>query len=252
MLSGKEVRPMEINEFKALVEGSKNIVFFGGAGVSTESNIPDFRSQSGIYRTIKEYNYPPEVMLSHTFLMTHPREFFDFYRKNMIYIDAKPNTAHIVLAELEQKGILKAVITQNIDGLHQQAGSKNVIELHGSVYRNYCMKCNEKYSLEYVLKSPDIIPKCSKCGGTVRPDVVLYEEFLDDNAINQAISYIRKADVLIVGGTSLAVYPAAGLINYYRGNKLVLINKSATPYDGRANLVIRDSIGKVFGSLKEQ
>ncbi len=236
---------MGVQTLKSMILQSSNIVFFGGAGVSTESNIPDFRSEEGLYQTKSKYNYPPEVMLSHSFFMDHTSEFYNYYKNQMIYKDAKPNQAHLVLAELETAGKLKAVITQNIDGLHQLAGSQEVLELHGSVLRNYCMKCSQSYDLDYILSSEDV-PKCSKCGGIIKPDVVLYEEMLNQSILNKAIRYVSSADMLIVGGTSLAVYPAAGLIEYYKGDKLVLINKSATPYDDRANLVIRDSIGKVL------
>jgi len=236
---------MSIEKLKAIIEESNNIVFFGGAGVSTESNIPDFRSSIGIYTTESNLKYPPEMILSHSFFIRHPEDFFDFYKNKMIYKDAKPNDAHIALAELEKRGKLKAVITQNIDGLHQMAGSKNVLELHGSVYRNYCMKCHKSFDLDYILESKGV-PRCDECNGIVRPDVVLYEESLDMGLLNRAIEYIRNADVLIVGGTSLVVYPAAGLIEYYNGNKLILINKSPTPYDYIATLTFNDSIGKVL------
>lgn len=235
----------EIAELKQIIEDSDNIVFFGGAGVSTESNIPDFRSENGIYNAVNQYGYPPETMLSHTFFKTHPDIFFDYLRKTLIYLDAKPNNAHIGLAKLEKMGKLKAVVTQNIDNLHQMAGSKTVYELHGTLYRNYCVKCHKQFDIDYIMNSEGI-PHCDKCGGIVRPDVVLYEEGLDDTTVYNAVNAIRKADVLIVGGTSLNVYPAAGLIDYYRGNKLVLINKSTTPYDRRANLIIRENIGQVF------
>jgi len=235
----------QIQKLKSIISQSNNIVFFGGAGVSTESNIPDFRSEKGIYQTKTKYGYPPEIMLSYSFFKKHTKKFYEFYRDQMIYKDAKPNQAHLALAELEHAGKLKAVITQNIDGLHQKAGSREVLELHGSVHRNLCIQCGDRYDLEYILLSLDI-PKCQKCGGIVKPDVVLYEEMLDDAVMHKAIAYIYAADVLIVGGTSLAVYPAAGLIDYYRGDKLVLINKSITPYDDNANLVIHDSIGKVL------
>ncbi|NLG89583.1 MAG: NAD-dependent protein deacylase [Clostridiaceae bacterium] len=240
---------MVIEKLTEMILSSRYVVFFGGAGVSTESNIPDFRSESGIYNTIKNYGRPPEVILSHSFFISEPETFYDFYKNHMIYPDAKPNNAHIALAKLEQKGILKAVITQNIDGLHQAAGSKEVLELHGSIYRNYCMKCGKKYDLEYVMSCSGPYPACEKCGGIVRPDVTLYEESLDMRVLNKSISHIAKADMLIVGGTSLAVYPAAGLIDYYNGDRLVLINKSSTPYDSIANIVIHDSIGKVLGSV---
>jgi NAD-dependent deacetylase len=219
--------------------------------VSTESNIPDFRSEKGIYQAQSKYGFSPEVMLSHSFFTEHTDEFYEFYKDQMIYKDAKPNQAHLALAELEQAGKLKAVITQNIDGLHQLAGSREVLELHGSVHRNFCMQCGKGYGLEYILNNPGV-PKCQKCGGIVKPDVVLYEEMLDDSVMHKAIRYIYTADVLIVGGTSLAVYPAAGLIDYYRGDKLVLINKSVTPYDDRANLILHDSIGKVLREVVGQ
>jgi NAD-dependent deacetylase len=237
---------LSIAALKELLSGSDNIVFFGGAGISTESGIPDFRSEDGIYRTITKYGYSPEVMLSHSYFVSHPKEFFDYYRNNLIFSDAKPNKAHLALAELEKRGVLKAVVTQNIDGLHQLAGSRNVFELHGSVHRNYCTSCGEKYSLEYVMNYSETVPKCSKCKHTVRPDVTLYEESLNMDVVDRAVACIQKADILIVGGTSLAVYPAAGLIDYYRGKKLVLINKSETPYDNRADLVIHDSLGRVL------
>lgn len=240
---------MEIDTLKEMIEKSNNIVFFGGAGVSTESGIPDFRTDSGIYNQKSQYSYPPEVMLSHSFFMEHTEEFFKFYKDKMIYKDVKPNAAHTALAELERRGKLKAVITQNIDGLHQTAGSENVIELHGSVHRNNCMNCNESYNLDYVLNSPKIVPECSKCNGIVKPCVILYEEPLDTDSIDRAVAFLERADMLIVGGTSLAVYPAAGLIQYYRGDRLVLINKSPTPYDSRANLIIRDSIGAVLRTV---
>lgn len=231
-----------INKLKVWIEESDNIVFFGGAGVSTESNIPDFRSQDGLYNM--EYKYPPETILSHTFFINNTGEFYRFYKNKMIYKDAKPNKAHYVLAELEDRGKLKAVITQNIDGLHQMAGSRNVIELHGSVLTNRCMKCGKKYSIDYIIESEDI-PRC-ECGGTVKPEVVLYEESLNNDNINKAINYIYNADMLIVGGTSLKVYPAAGLIDYYRGNKLVLINKENSVADNRADLVVQGKIGEIL------
>lgn len=237
---------MEAYKLKDMISASKNIVFLGGAGVSTESDIPDFRSEDGIYNTINKYGHSPEVMLSHSFFMKHTHEFFDFYRNNMIFTNARPNKAHNALARLERIGLLKAVVTQNIDGLHQLAGSQNVLELHGSIHRNYCMDCHEDYSLDYIMNSSSVIPKCAKCGGTVRPDVTLYEEPLDTDVFDASIKCIQQADMLIVGGTSLAVYPAAGLIDYYRGSKLVLINKSSTPYDRKADLVIKESIGKVL------
>ncbi len=236
----------KIDRLRELVEGSDNIVFFGGAGVSTESGIPDFRSQDGLYA--QKYKYPPETIVSHTFYRQRPEEFFEFYKEKMIAPDAQPNAAHLKLAELEQRGKLKAVITQNIDGLHQKAGSKKVLELHGSVLRNYCEKCHTFYDVNYILKSAGV-PVCEKCGGRVKPDVVLYEEGLDMGILNEAVRCISEADMLIIGGTSLVVYPAAGLIDYYRGNKLVLINKSATSRDAQADLVIDGKIGEVLGAL---
>ena len=226
-----------------LIEQSRSIVFFGGAGVSTESGVPDFRSVDGLYN--QTYDYPPEVILSHDFFVQHTEEFFRFYRDKLIVRGAKPNPAHLRLAALEKEGKLKAVITQNIDGLHQAAGSKEVLELHGSVLRNHCTRCGRFYGLDDILKMKGV-PKCG-CGGVIKPDVVLYEEGLDNEVIERSIAHIRKADMLIIGGTSLVVYPAAGLIDYYHGNKLVLINKSATSRDGQADLVISDSIGKVLG-----
>ena len=235
----------EVERLQEFVDKYDNIVFFGGAGVSTESGIPDFRSQDGLYH--QKYDYPPETILSHTFFMRKPEEFFKFYRDKMLCDTAKPNAAHLKLAELEQAGKLKAVITQNIDNLHQMAGSKKVLELHGSVYRNYCMKCHRFYDFAH-MKASTGVPRC-ECGGIIKPDVVLYEEGLDDRTIQKSIDYIRNADMLIIGGTSLVVYPAAGLIDYYRGNKLVLINKSVTSRDSQADLVISDSIGKVLGTV---
>ena len=230
-----------------IIDQSDNIVFFGGAGVSTESCIPDFRSVDGLYN--QKYDYPPETILSRTFFMNKTKEFYKFYRDKLIIHGVKPNKAHIALARLEEKGKLKAVITQNIDGLHQLAGSKNVIELHGSTLRNYCMDCGEAYGIDYIDKA-DGIPRCESCGGIIKPDVVLYEEMLDDNAIRSAVSYISKADTLIIGGTSLNVYPAAGFINYFTGKHLVIINKASTPADRNAELVINEPIGEVLGSLK--
>ncbi len=233
------------NELQALISGSNNIVFFGGAGVSTESGIPDFRSVDGLYN--QKYSYPPETILSYSFFINNTDYFYDFYKNKMLFLEALPNNAHIKLTELEKIGKLKAVITQNVDGLHQKAGSKNVLELHGSVHRNYCMECGKFYDVNKVKESKGV-PHCI-CGGIIKPDVVLYEEGLDNEIIDKAINYISNADVLIIGGTSLAVYPAAGLIKYYKGNKLILINKSTTPMDRMANLVINDSIGKVFACL---
>ena len=234
-----------MDTLKQWIEESKRIAFFGGAGVSTESGIPDFRSTDGLYN--QEYDYPPEQILSHTFFMKNPKEFFRFYRNKMIATDARPNAAHLALAKLEGQGKLTGVVTQNIDGLHQMAGSKKVFELHGSVHRNYCMKCGKFHGLDEVL-AQEGVPRCS-CGGIIKPDVVLYEEGLDQDVIRGSIEAIRSADMLIIGGTSLTVYPAAGLIDYYRGKKLVLINRSATAVDGRADLVISDSIGKVLGGV---
>lgn len=232
-------------QLKKWIDGSDNIVFFGGAGVSTESGIPDFRSENGIFQAINEYGVRPEVILSHTFFMQNPEVFFKYYKKTLLYPDAKPNDCHKALAKLEEMGKLKAVITQNIDDLHQRAGSKNVLELHGTLYKNYCMKCGKTFDLDYVT-ADEGITRCDACGGIVRPDVVLYEEGLDQETIYQSVDFISKADLLIVGGTSLNVYPAAGLLNYYRGNKLVLVNKSATSYDNKAALVIAENIGEVF------
>ena len=239
---------MAYDELKKIIDESNNIVFLGGAGVSTESNIPDFRSEKGLYNAVNQYGFPPEQLISHTFFMEHTDLFYDYYKHNLIYKDAKPNKAHIALAKLEKQGKLKAVVTQNIDNLHQLAGSKNVFELHGSVYRNYCMKCGASYDVDYILKA-EKSPYCEKCGGLVKPDVVLYEEGLDDYIWSSACKYISEADVLIVGGTSLVVYPAANLVNYYNSNKLVLINKSETSYDRKANLVIHQSIGEVLSSV---
>ncbi len=230
-------------ELKSVINSSDNIVFFGGAGVSTESGIPDFRSVDGLYH--QKYQYPPEMILSHSFFMTKTADFYDFYREKMICPDAKPNKAHLALAKLEQQGKLKAVVTQNIDGLHQAAGSKRVYELHGSVMRNYCMKCRRQYGLEAITESEGI-PKC-RCGGIIKPDVVLYEEGLDDKTVSGAVKAIAKADVLIIGGTSLNVYPAAGFLTYFAGSKIVLLNKSETSYDSKADIVIRDPIGQVLG-----
>lgn len=238
--------PESIIALKEIIEKYDNIVFFGGAGVSTESGIPDFRSVDGLYH--QQYDYPPETILSHTFYRRNPKEFYRFYRNKMLFLDAAPNTAHRKLAQLEEQGKVRAVITQNIDGLHQAAGSKVVLELHGSVLRNYCEECSAFHDVHYILNSTDV-PKCEKCGGSVKPDVVLYEEGLNDKTLNAAVHYIHNADVLIIGGTSLAVYPAAGLIDYFKGDKLVVINKSATPRDKYADLLIQAPIGEVFGSL---
>ena len=235
----------EVKKLAQMMKASRSIVFFGGAGVSTESNIPDFRSEQGIYNTKKNYGYPPEEMLSHTFFMRNTEKFYEFYRSTMLYPDASPNDAHKALANLEQMSKLTAVVTQNIDGLHQAAGSKTVYELHGSVLRNYCMKCHKKFSLDVILNSKGV-PRCDACGGVIRPDVVLYEESLDEKVIQKSIAAIENADMLIVGGTSLNVYPAAGFVRCYSGDRLVLINKSETPYDHYANLLIHDSIGKFY------
>ena len=235
----------QIEQLREWVNGSDNIVFFGGAGVSTESGIPDFRSVDGLYH--QQYDYPPETILSHTFYRQRTEEFYRFYRAKMLCLDAKPNAAHKKLAIWEQEGKLKAVVTQNIDGLHQAAGSKVVLELHGSVMRNYCEQCGAFHDVEYILQSKGV-PKC-KCGGSIKPDVVLYEEGLDQKSLTDAVHYISGADVLIVGGTSLAVYPAAGLLDYYRGNKLVLVNKTPTPRDSIADLVVQGSIGEIFSQL---
>ena len=232
----------KIQKFRQLVTDSNNIVFFGGAGVSTESGIPDFRSKDGLYN--QQYKYPPEMILSHTFFMNNTEEFYRFYKDKMNSLKYEPNITHIKLAELEKEGKIKAVITQNIDGLHQKAGSKNVYELHGSVLRNYCMKCNKFYDADYIFNSTGV-PKCN-CGGTIKPDVVLYEEGLNDECVEKSVYAIRNANLLIVAGTSLTVQPAASLINYFKGNKLVLINKDSTPYDHKADLVINESLGKVF------
>lgn len=232
-------------QLKEWIQESQYIVFFGGAGVSTESKIPDFRSEDGLYR--QKYKYPPETIISHSFYMKNTEEFYCFYKDRMIYKEAVPNDAHRALAKLEQEGKVKVVITQNIDGLHQMAGSREVLELHGSVHRNYCTRCGQFYDLDYITNSEGV-PRCT-CDGTVKPDVVLYEEGLDDTVLRRSIEHISKADLLIVGGTSLAVYPAAGLIDYYRGKKLVLINRSATPRDSQADLIINDSIGQVLGAV---
>ena len=235
-----------IQKLKDFVESSNNIVFFGGAGVSTESGIPDFRSTDGLYS--QKYKYPPEKILSYGFFLNNTSKFYDFYKNKMLFPDAKPNNAHIALAKLESAGKLKAVITQNIDGLHQASGSKNVIELHGSVYRNYCMKCNKPYDIDAIIGSADV-PLCDNCGGIIKPDVVLYEESLDISTMATAVEYIARADMLIIGGTSLVVYPAAGLVEYYNGDKFVLINKSSTSSDRRADLIINGNIGEALNSV---
>jgi len=235
-----------VNELKKIVEKYNNIVFFGGAGVSTESGIPDFRSVDGLYH--QQYDYPPETILSHSFYRTNPKEFYRFYRNKMLFLDAKPNAAHKKLAELEAQGKVRAIVTQNIDGLHQAAGSKVVLELHGSVHRNYCEHCHKFFDIQYILDS-DGVPVCDACGGPVKPDVVLYEEGLDDKIIRDSIRYISEAEVLIIGGTSLAVYPAAGLIDYFKGDKLVVINKAPTPRDQYADLLVQEPIGEVFAQI---
>ena len=235
----------EVKKLKELIDGTDNIVFFGGAGVSTESGIPDFRSVDGLYH--QQWDDPPETILSHTYYERYPEKFFAFYRAKLLCEGAKPNAAHLKLAEWEKEGKLKAVITQNIDGLHQAAGSKNVLELHGSILRAYCSRCRKPYPADVINKGTGV-PRCG-CGGVIRPDIVLYEEQLDEVVLRKSIDYIRNADVLIVGGTSLNVYPAAGLINYYRGNKLVLVNLSATPYDDEADLVIHEKLGEVFSRV---
>lgn len=237
----------EITELQRMIDESRNIVFFGGAGVSTESNIPDFRSADGIYH--QAYKYSPEEVVSHSFFMKHTEAFYDFYKEKMMILDAKPNPAHLKLAELERAGKLKAIVTQNIDGLHQAAGSKIVYELHGSIMRNYCMKCGRFYDAEYVKKSKGI-PRCIECGGVIKPDVVLYQEGLDSNTISGAVNAISRADMLIIGGTSLIVYPAAGFIDYFNGKYLVVINKSETAREVKADLSISAPIGQILGQIK--
>ena len=236
----------KIRRLKEIVDNTDNLVFFGGAGVSTESGIPDFRSTDGLYNM--KYKYPPETIVSHTFFVRRTEEFYEFYKDKMMALDAKPNKAHYKLAQWEQEGKCRAVVTQNIDGLHQMAGSKKVLELHGSIHRNYCTKCGKFFDAAYV-KNSEGVPRCDACGGLVKPDVVLYEESLDSQTISDAVYAISHADVLIIGGTSLAVYPAAGMIDYFRGSQLVLINRSSTPRDSQADLIINDSIGEVFGQL---
>lgn len=236
----------KVKQLKEIVDNTDNLVFFGGAGVSTESGIPDFRSTDGLYNM--KYKYPPETIVSHTFFVRRTEEFYEFYKDKMMALDAKPNKAHYKLAQWEKEGKCRAVVTQNIDGLHQMAGSKKVLELHGSIHRNYCTKCGKFFDAAYV-KNSEGVPRCDACGGLVKPDVVLYEEGLDSQTISDAVYAISHADVLIIGGTSLAVYPAAGMIDYFRGSHLVLINRSSTPMDSQADLVINDSIGEVFGQL---
>ena len=236
----------EVERLQEIIDTHNNIVFFGGAGVSTESGIPDFRSQDGLYH--QQYDFPPETILSHTFFMRRPEEFYRFYRDKMLCDTAKPNETHLKLAELERTGKLRAVVTQNIDNLHQQAGSKKVLELHGSVYRNYCMDCGRFYDFSYMKESSGV-PKC-ECGGIIKPDVVLYEEGLDNQVISESVQAISEAEILIIGGTSLSVYPAAGLIDYFRGEHLVVINKSSTPQDRNADLLIKLPIGSVFSQIR--
>lgn len=238
----------KIKLLQEIIDTSNNIVFFGGAGVSTESGIPDFRSENGIFESLRKYGDTPENLVSHSYYLDHTEEFFNYYKDNLVFDEAMPNPAHTALAKLEKAGKLRAVITQNIDGLHQKAGSKNVMELHGSIHRNYCQICGKQYGLNHILES-DGIPRC-ECGGVVKPDVVLYEEPLNNTIMNFSIDYISRAETLIIGGTSLVVYPAAGLINYFNGKNLVLINKSETPYDNLASLVINDAIGEVFSQIK--
>ena len=235
-----------IKKLKELIDSHNNIVFFGGAGVSTESSIPDFRSASGLFNEKLNRNFTPEQLVSHTFFMRYPKEFFKFYKDKLIYKDAKPNNAHISLAKLENSGKLNAIVTQNIDGLHQMAGSRNVLELHGSVHRNYCNKCGKFYSLDEMLRLGENIPYCDVCGNIVKPDVVLYEEPLDNSVVNKTINALSNADLLIIGGTSLMVYPAASFIDYFNGDSIVLINKSSTSYDTKASIIINDSIGDVL------
>lgn len=237
----------KIAKLQQMIDESHKIVFFGGAGVSTESHIPDFRSTDGLYH--QTYKYPPEVMVSHSFYVQHTEEFFDFYKNKMVFLDAKPNKAHLKLAELEKAGKLSAIVTQNIDGLHQMAGSKKVYELHGSIHRNYCEKCHRFYDVNYVMKTKGI-PYCEECGGIIKPDVVLYEEGLDGNIMQGAINAIADADMLIIGGTSLVVYPAAGMIDYFRGKYLAVLNRDATSRDKQADLCITDPIGEVLGQIK--
>ncbi|MGI6678691.1 MAG: NAD-dependent protein deacylase [Dehalobacterium sp.] len=238
----------QIRILKEMVDQSQNIVFFGGAGVSTASNIPDFRSANGLYNEKSGINIAPEEILSHTFFMNHTQEFFDFYRSKMVYVDAKPNDAHLALSKWEREGKLKAIITQNIDGLHQIAGSKNVLELHGSIHRNYCMSCCQAINLDYILSTQGV-PLCPSCGGIVKPDVVLYEESLNSEVLGKSVESISQADVFIIGGTSLTVYPAAGLVTYYRGKKLALVNKTSTPFDDKAEITIYGDIAEVFRAI---
>jgi len=241
----------KIKQLKNTIKDSDNIVFFGGAGVSTESGIPDFRSENGIYEAIKNYGDPPETILSHSYFMENTSDFYKYYKENMIHPKAKANNAHLAIGELEKQGKIKAVITQNIDGLHQKAGSKNVLELHGSIMRNNCMDCGDSYDLDFIINSKEV-PICTSCEGLVKPDVVLYQEPLDNDIMTKAIGHIADCDVLIIGGTSLVVYPAAGLIQYFNGTNLTLINKSETDYDDYANLIINEAIGEVFKEVMEE
>jgi NAD-dependent deacetylase len=244
--------PMDqLQTLASWINNCESAVFFGGAGTSTESGIPDFRSAAGLYQTEHQSPYPPEVMLSRTFFMSSPDIFFDFYRSKMLHPEAQPNGAHLLLAELEQQGKLKAIITQNIDGLHQKAGSRRVLELHGSIHRNYCMDCSRYYELAQIMDSTESVPRCEECGGIIRPDVVLYEEDLDHNVLMESVEAIEQADLLIIGGTSLTVQPAASLITYFRGRHSVLLNGDPTPYDRHASLIITDRIGKVMGKVSE-
>lgn len=242
----------KIKSFASMILQSRSTVFFGGAGVSTESGVKDYRSEDGLYNTVKQYGVSPEVILSHSFFEVHPDVFYDFYYKYFLQSSAGPNPAHIVLAELERRGLLAAVITQNIDGLHQAAGSKNVIELHGTVYRYHCAKCKEEFPMQEVISCAGKIPVCPACGGNIKPDVVLYEEPLEENTITRAVRAIANADLLIIGGTSLAVYPAAGLLRYFRGKNIVLTNRDETNYDDRADLIFRDKIGEVMSAVLKQ
>ena len=239
---------MDVQKLKEIIDISRSTVFLGGAGVSTESGIPDFRSAAGLYSKDNDLGYPPEYLLSHSFFANETEKFYDYYKDNLIYKDAKPNKAHLALVELEKRGKLDAIVTQNIDGLHQLAGSKNVIEIHGSVFRNYCTSCGKTYDVKKVTEASGI-PKCDDCGGLVRPDVVLYEEGLDMSLLERAVNYIKEAEILIVGGTSLNVYPVAGLLQYFTGKNLIIINKTITDYDERADLVFRDSIGDVLSGV---
>jgi NAD-dependent deacetylase len=241
----------ELAQIAGFIRSSSYIVAFTGAGASTESNIPDFRSTSGLYGKKTGYSYPPEVMLSHSFFFKHADQFYKYYRENLVYRDAKPNAAHISLARLEEEGKVRAVITQNIDGLHQAAGSNEVLELHGTIKRNKCTECGKSYSLDYIMESRETVPLCTECGAVIKPDVVLYEEMLDERVVDRAVAHIRRADMLMVIGTSLEVFPAAGLVNYYSGSRLVVINKSQTRYDNNADIVVHAAAGKVMSRVME-